>query len=245
MPMLTAGRPLAEGSGRLQPVVVVGQQESGFGTQFGHDEAFADFGNLLGHQRRRKITRHFIERADALFPPRRYLGLVFRAGRQLAGDQANDQHDGKSHQVLHVADREGKAGRNEEKVENGNRQERGQHARAATVAHADQDHRQQKDHDDVGQFENREQHVPQQTRPAHNQRPLSRRPATGRKCCRRYFPGQLFRVPGRYRHVLPEAHRDRALAGQGGRRKSGTRGATDADDPVRRKSSRDCDRGHI
>ena len=50
MPMLTAGRPLAEGSGSLQLVVVISQQKSGFGPEFGDDEAFADFGDLLGHQ---------------------------------------------------------------------------------------------------------------------------------------------------------------------------------------------------
>ena len=75
----------------------------------------------------------------------------------MAGDQANHQHDGKSHQVLNISDGEGKAGWNKDKIKNCHRQKGSQHPGAATVAHTDQHYRQQKDHDDVGQVDNREQ----------------------------------------------------------------------------------------
>ena len=50
------GQTVGRGQGRLQAVVVVGQHKGRPCTEFGDDEAFADFGNLLGHQCAGKVA---------------------------------------------------------------------------------------------------------------------------------------------------------------------------------------------
>ena len=138
-------------------VALVGENDRRAGVELDVDETIADFGDLFGQQRRGEIARHFIERPHPTFAAGGDLGLVAETGGQLADDEANAKHDGEGHQVLDIAYRERIARRHVEKIEGGDTEKRGHDRWTAAVAHSDQHDGEEKQHDDVGQVEDRMQ----------------------------------------------------------------------------------------
>ena len=138
---------------RLQPIRVVRQQQPRLDPEAGFDAAFADFDHLLGGQRPGQLARHLVEVAGALLAGAGYLGLITEPGGQLADDQSHNQHHREGEEVLPVVDHEREARRHEEDVERQDVDHRREHRRAAPPPHRHADHRQQKQHDDIGQVE--------------------------------------------------------------------------------------------
>ena len=166
-------RALVRGRARhLQPLLQVEQEHMGAAMEFAPDRAFGDLDALLGHQHARQIACHLEQCARARLAVRRDARLKAQPGRELPGDQADRKHHREGQQVLHIADRERQARRNEKVVERRDVQERRQHGRPAPEANRHADHREQEHHHDVRQIEDRcERRRDQRGRAAHRSRP--------------------------------------------------------------------------
>ena len=109
--------------------------------------------HLRTEQSSGKIAGQLEQRLRAALAAGRNAGLVAQARRELPRQQADDQHHGKGDDILHIADRERKAGRNEEKIECRHVQNGGERGGTSTILHGDGDGAQHEQHHDVGQVQ--------------------------------------------------------------------------------------------
>ena len=120
-------------------------------------EALADFDDLLDGQSTGQVPGHFEQGPYALLPAQGDARLELQTSRHLADQKRDQQHDGKGRQILDVAHREREARRHEKEIECRHGQYGGQRPRSATQSIGNEDGSRQEDHDDVGQFEMRQQ----------------------------------------------------------------------------------------
>jgi len=99
------------------------------------------------------LTGQLIKGLGALLPDAGRLGLLLQPCGQMGRDQGGHQHHCEGHQILDVADRQGKPGRHEKDVEQQNAEDRGQDGGVAAQGNGHDQHRQQEQHDDVGQIQ--------------------------------------------------------------------------------------------
>jgi hypothetical protein len=116
-------------------------------------KAADDFVHLLDVQGGAEFLRQLVKLPHVEFADLRLLGALGEPGNQVGGDQADGQHHGEGDQVLGIGDGEGKVGRNEEEVEQGDAEERRQHRRPASEADGNDEHGEQEQHVDVGDVE--------------------------------------------------------------------------------------------
>ncbi len=148
------GLPLG-GNRAMQAILQVRNHQCRRRGEFRFQESRADLRDLLGHQRAGQVPRHRIERPHALLARARHPRLELQPRGELADDQCHHEHHGERQQVLGVRHAEAEAGRHIEEVEHDDRQERGEHRRAASELDGDEDDRQQEDHHDVREVEQR------------------------------------------------------------------------------------------
>ena len=154
---------VGRGAGRrLQAPFGIRHQQGGAGAEGAADGGARGVYDLLGLERAGQLAREFVQRARTLLAVRRHARLETQAGCQVAGDQADRQHDAEGYQVLQIGDGKVEARRDEEKVEARHRKAGAQHRWPASEAHRHQHHHQQEQHDDVGQVDVADQRREQQ-----------------------------------------------------------------------------------
>ena len=139
--------------------------------------------------RRRELAAQRVERGGAALLGARALGRFPGARREVADDEADDEHDGEGDQVLRVAHGERQERRHEEEVEGRHAQHGGERGGDATEAHGHDHDAEQVDHDDVGELEAREHEPGEQRGREHGsdrgrvgQRPAARWAQTASPC---------------------------------------------------------------
>ena len=138
---------------RLQVLVGSGQQQATRGAPLLLQKARHRFIHLLHPHRSRQLARKPVQAPRHALAARRLTGLGAQPGGELADDQRDHEHHGKSEQVRGVADLEGEARRHEQKIEQGHTQHRRQDRRPTPGHQGHHHHGQQEEHHRVGQIE--------------------------------------------------------------------------------------------
>ena len=105
-----------------QGMVRARQQQHGVHPGSLAHEALGDCGDLLSRRCPGQVPRKLVERARFALPAERNVRLPAEPRRQLRGDERHGEHDAERDDVLHVADRERKARRHEQEVEQQDRE---------------------------------------------------------------------------------------------------------------------------
>ncbi len=146
---------------RRQTVLVIGNEDDDLAVEHLADMFHGDLAQSFRSPLADQVSAQVIQGSGPALPQPRCFRLIADPEREPADDEGNDEHHDKREEISDIADREAVVGRDEEKIEGSDAQDRGEEGRPRAGPACGEHDAEQVHHGQVQPFEIREHELMQ------------------------------------------------------------------------------------